>query len=80
MPMINTTGKLASFWRFSITASSLPSDSLAIIAFAPRPTPHAPPAGTGRAQTLPRWLLPATDSQIGKDRTGSDLDESARLY
>ena len=25
MPMINTTGKLGSFWRFSITASSLPS-------------------------------------------------------
>src|SRR5271157_5204039 len=32
-----------------------------------RPTPPAPrpttprPAGSGRAQTLPRWLLPATD-------------------
>ena len=28
MPMINTTGKLASFWRFSLTTGSLPSDSL----------------------------------------------------
>jgi len=26
--MINTTGKLASFWRFSLTTGSLPSDSL----------------------------------------------------
>src|SRR5208283_4920354 len=46
-----------------------------------RPTPPAPrpttprPAGSGRAQTLPRWLLPATDHRIGKDRTGPDLDE-----
>ena len=29
--MINTTGKLASFWRFSLTTGSLPSDSLATI-------------------------------------------------
>jgi len=29
MPTINTTGKLASFWRFSLTASSLSSHSLA---------------------------------------------------
>ena len=28
MPMINTTGKLASFWRFSLTTGSLPSASL----------------------------------------------------
>src|SRR5271157_4729800 len=39
-------------------------------------TPHAPrrpplgPAGSGRAQTLPRWLLPATDRPIAKNRTG----------
>jgi len=39
----------------------------------PRPTPG--PAGSGRAQTLPRWLLPDTDSRIGKDRTGPDRDE-----
>jgi len=43
---------------------------------ASRPRPHgARPAGSGRAQTLPRWLLPATDHRIGKDRTGPDLDE-----
>ena len=29
--MINTTGKLGSFWRFSLTTGSLPSDSLATI-------------------------------------------------
>jgi len=40
-----------------------------------RPTPHAPPAGSGRAQTFPRWLLPSTDNRIVKDRTGPDLDE-----
>jgi len=40
---------------------------------APRPTPE--PAGSGRAQTVPRWVLPDTDSRIGKDRTGPDLDE-----
>ena len=44
-------------------------------------TPHAPrrpplgPAGSGRAQTLPHWLLPDTDSRFAKDRTGPDLDE-----
>jgi len=47
--------------------------------------PHVPrrrppgPAGSGRAQTLPRWLLPATKRRISKDRTGPDLDEQA-LY
>src|SRR5208337_3742035 len=28
---------------------------------ASRLTPHARPAGSGHAQTLPRWLLPSTD-------------------
>src|SRR5271157_4799717 len=45
--------------------------------------PHSPlpprrppgPAGSGPAQTLPRWLLPDTDRPIVKDRTGPDLDE-----
>jgi len=39
---------------------------------------HADPlrtAGSGRAQTFPRWLLPSTDSRIAKERTGPDLDE-----
>src|SRR5271157_4064984 len=31
MPMINTTSKLASFWRFCNTVGSLPSDSLATV-------------------------------------------------
>ena len=31
MPIINTTGKLALFWRFSLTTGSLPPDSLATI-------------------------------------------------
>ena len=31
-------------------------------------------------KTLPRWLLPHTDSQIGKDQTGSDLDERAHYF
>ncbi len=33
------------------------------------------PAGSGRAQTLPHWLLPDTDRRFVKDRTGSNLDE-----
>src|SRR5271157_4324406 len=59
------------FCRFSIPASSSASHSLATghSSFAP-----APPAGSGRAQTLPRWLLPSTDTRIAKDRTGPDLD------
>ena len=42
---------------------------------ASRPTLHARPAGSGHAQTLPRWLLPDTDTRIGKDRTRPDLHE-----
>ena len=41
----------------------------------PHPTLHPPPAGSGRTQTLPRWLLPDTDRRLDKDRTGPDLDE-----
>ena len=42
MSMVNTRGKLASFWRFSITGF-LPSASLTTghYSLAPRPTPHA---------------------------------------
>jgi hypothetical protein len=45
MPTINTTGKLASFWRFSLTTDSLPSDSLTTghCSFAPRR--HPPTSG-----------------------------------
>src|SRR5208337_5424961 len=41
----------------------------------PRPTPHTPPAGSGRARTLPRWLLPDTDRRFVKDRKEPDLEE-----
>ncbi len=41
---------------------------------APRPTTPGP-AGSGRAQTFPRWLLPSTDRRIVKNRMGRDLDE-----
>ena len=74
MPMINTTGKLGSFWRFSITAGSLRSDSLATILSLHAPCPR-PTSGDRSCADPPRWLLPATDSQIVKDRTGPDLDE-----
>jgi len=37
--------------------------------------PAPGPAGSGRAQTLPRWLLHPTDCRIPRDRTGPDLDE-----
>ena len=55
---------------------------LSPLATIPTPTPHAPrltpgagPAGSDRAQTLPPWLLPATDRRIATKRTGPDLDE-----
>jgi len=72
----------AFFDASALTASSLPSDSLATDHWPPF-FPHSPlpprrppgPAGSGPAQTLPRWLLPDTDRPIVKDRTGPDLDE-----
>ncbi len=67
MPMINTTDKLALFGAF---LSPL-APSLWIhwpLFFRPTPAP-APPAGSGRAQTLPRWLLPDTDSRIHRQRS-----------
>src|SRR5271157_5555460 len=39
------------------------------------PSPSARPAGSGRAHTLPRWLLPDTDRRIDKDRAEPDLDD-----
>jgi|SRR5271157_5421494 len=49
---------------------------------APRhPRRHPPgPAGSGRAQTLPRWQLPDTNSRIGKDRTGPGLLSSPSVF
>src|SRR5271157_1912057 len=43
---------------------------------APRLTLHAPPAGLGQTQTLPRWLLTARHRQPNWQRpNGADLDE-----
>ena len=81
VPMINTR---ANWLRFGVFLS-LPPLSLQfhwplffrhwqlfsdLTPHAPRRTLHASPAGSGPAQTLPRWQLPDTDSRIGKDRTG----------
>ena len=43
-----------------------------------RPRPPAPPRQGQRGQVVrgpPRWLLPAIDRRIDKDRMGPDLDE-----
>ena len=77
------------FWRFSIIASSLPPASLTAGHYPQHSTLHAPrhprrhppgPAGAGRAQTLPRWLLPGTNRRIAKKRPGPDLDERPLLF
>jgi hypothetical protein len=39
------------------------------------PVPRRDQRGSGRAQSLPRWLPPSTDLRIDKDRTGPDLDD-----
>ena len=81
MPMINTTGKLALFGAF---LSPL-APSLWIhwpLFFRPTPAP-APPAGSGRAQTLPfpaGYCLTPTAEFIGKDRTESNLDERSLYF
>ncbi len=66
----------ASFWRFSVTASTISSHSLATV-LVPLATILAPRATTFQ-DPLP-WLLPDTDRRIVKVRTGPDLDERA-LY
>ncbi len=49
-----------------------PSESVKAPSLATRHPSRRPlgPVGSGRAQTLPRWLLPATDCRIAKDRMG----------
>jgi hypothetical protein len=42
LPMVNTMGKLALFWRFSITATSLPSGLTDHYSLATRFTSHVP--------------------------------------
>ena len=61
MPMTNTTGKLALFWRFSITASSLPSKLTDHYSLATRFTSHIarPTIVGGRARRrcpAPIWV------------------------
>jgi hypothetical protein len=86
--MVNTMGKLALFWRFSITASfqlfDFTGQWLLVTDHFSRPhalTPHATRATyrrdqRGQAVRRPsRWLLHATNRRVGKDRTGPDLDE-----
>ena len=64
--------RAALFWRFSITAISLPPHSQATILTLHAPRRHQ----RGQAMRRPsRWLLHATDRRIGKNRTGPDLDE-----
>src|SRR5271166_3423895 len=69
---------------FSLTTGSLPSDSLVgftghnspATRHSPLATRHSPLPPT----TLPRWLLPDTDSRFGKDRTGPDPDERSLSF
>ncbi len=68
-------GRSPLFWRFSITASTISSHSLATI-LSPLATRHSPLP----PKTLPRWLLPDTDRRIAKDRTGPDLDERSLYF
>jgi len=46
---------------------------------APRSTTPGP-AGSGRAKTLPRWLLPDTNRRFVKERTGPDRDEGLHYF
>ena len=64
MPMTNTTGKLASFWRFSLTTGSLPSGSLATghCSFAPRRhPPHQRGQVVRRSSPAGYCLTPTAD-------------------
>jgi len=62
--MINATGRLASFWRFSITAGSLPSHYLAIgrwslsvfTRHSPLTTGHLPSALPDSEFGNPEWV------------------------
>jgi len=75
-PMINATdtaSKLALFCHFSLAPRSPRvafADHVATVLSLPAPCSTPRPAGSGRAQTLTRWLLPATANLIDKERTG----------
>ena len=79
MSMVNATSKLASFWRFSITAGSLRSDSLAnlLLPHAPRLTPHQ----RGQVVRGPSPLATACHRQSNWQRpNGIRSRRVARLY
>jgi hypothetical protein len=73
-------GQEAGFPIDHITPSARASISLATGYHSRVPCSTPGPAGSGRAQTLPRWLLPDTDSRFVKDQTGPDLDEHSLLF
>src|SRR5271157_5403397 len=74
----NAASKLASFCTFSFTVDQsrihwpLTTGHWPLFS---RPTLHAEASGVKSCADSPRWLLPSTDIRIGKDRTGTDLDE-----
>ena len=67
MPMINTTSKLASFWRFSLTASTISSPSLATV-LVPLATILAPLATTSQ-DPPPGYCLTPT-AELSKSERG----------
>jgi len=64
MQMINTTGKLALFWRFSITARSLPSNSLVTI-LSPHASRRHPPGQVVRGPSTPGYC-PTPTAELAK--------------
>ena len=70
MPMINTTGKLALFWRFSLTTGSLPSDSLATILPPLATTSYDPPPLATACHRPPNCQKP----------NGTDLEEQILYF
>jgi len=70
MPMINTTDKLASFWRFSLTTGSLSSDSLATILPPLATTSYDPPPLATACHRPPNCQKP----------NGPDLDERVLYF
>jgi hypothetical protein len=77
VPMINTTDKLASFWHFSLTTGSLPSDFLATI-LPPLATRHSPPATT--SYDPPPLATACHRPPNCQEPNGPDLDERVLYF
>ena len=84
MPIINATDKLASFWRFSVTPSSISSHSQATDYWplttghcspAPRPTLHGKPAGFRSCADPPPLATACHRPPNCQKPNGPDLDE-----